>query len=218
MLLTAFNGMITILMAKFMMNDVPHYLFETSTMRELKVMHVDERGATGPQLHYIAILSSRLKISEPVVKGFGEAGRMIKELEAEEKYRKSKRLRSVNPKLSDVVITEIADNITAHIPDIRATAELSRLSESEAAIYGLEPGNWLWFNRLINQSGIPRVGTLLLDKVLEYCKVKNYSIVNQVSAYGDIKQKDLEAWYMRKGFVPVDKKQFGNTLLKWVPR
>ncbi len=82
------NSLVTLLLAKFMLNDVPHFLFEATTMRELKVTRVDERGATGPQLHYIAILTARLKIPEPVVKGFGEAGRMIRELEAEEKYRK----------------------------------------------------------------------------------------------------------------------------------
>ena len=40
---------------------------------------------------------------------------------------------------------------------------------------------------------------------------------NQVSAYGDITQHDLEDWYMRKGFTPVDFKKYGNTFLKWVP-
>ena len=102
----------------------------------------------------------------------------------------------------EVTITEIADNITAHIPDVRATAELTRLNNSEAISFGLEPNNWFWFNRLINQSGEPGIGTLLLDKVLEYCSVKNYSIVNQVNAYGDISQKELEDWYIRKGFTP----------------
>ena len=123
-----------------------------------------------------------------------------------------------NPELPEVVVTEIEGNVTAHISGVRATAELSRLSQSEAASFGLEPNNWLWFNRLINQSGIPHVGTLLLDKVLKYCRGKNYSIVNQVSAYGAISQKELEDWYIRKGFTPVDYKKYRNTLLKWVPR
>jgi len=117
-----------------------------------------------------------------------------------------------------VMVTEIGGNISAHIPNIRAVAELSRLSQEGAAFFSLEPDNWFWFNRLINQSGIPRIGTLLLDKVLEYCREKNYSIVNQVSAYGAIRQRDLENWYIHKGFTPVDYKKYGNTLLKWVPR
>jgi len=100
---------------------------------------------------------------------------------------------------------------------IRATAELTKLAQSEAAVFGLESDTWLWFNRLINQSGIPRVGTLLLDGVLKYCGEKNYSIVNQVNAYGTISQKELEDWYIRKGFTPVDYKKHGNALLKWVP-
>ena len=117
----------------------------------------------------------------------------------------------------EVVITEIVGNITAHIPDVRATAELSSLANHEATMFGLEPNKWLWFNRLINQSGIPRIGTLLLDEVLKYCKGKNYSILNQVNAYGDISQKELEDWYIRKGFTPVDYEKYGNMLLKWLP-
>lgn len=98
------NGMIGLMLARFMLNDVPHYLFEETTMRELKVTRVDERGATGPQLRYIAILSMRLKIPEPVVKGFGEAGRMIRELEAEEKYRKTKKLHPPKPVARVVIV------------------------------------------------------------------------------------------------------------------
>lgn len=120
--------------------------------------------------------------------------------------------------ISEPTVTEYMDNVTVHIPGVRATAELSKLGRSGAETFGLEPNEWLWFNRLINQSGIPRVGTLLLDKVLEYCEEKNYPIANQVSAYGDINQQELENWYIRKGFVPVDYKKYGNSFLKWVPR
>jgi len=119
--------------------------------------------------------------------------------------------------MSEVVITEIEGNITAHIPDVRATAELSSIGKAEVVMFGLEPNNWYWFNRLINQSGEPRIGTLLLDGVLKYCKERNYSILNQVNAYGDISQKELEDWYIRKGFTPVNHKKYGNMLLKWLP-
>ena len=119
----------------------------------------------------------------------------------------------------EVTIVEVGDSISAHIPDIRATAELSKLTQYEyETLYGLTSGTWFWFNRLINQSGIPNLGTLILDKVLEYCQGKNYSILNQVSAYGGLSQKDLEDWYIRKGFTPVDYKKYGNALLKWVQR
>lgn len=114
-------------------------------------------------------------------------------------------------------VSEIYDNITVSIPDVRALAELSVLAPSDVSLYDLDPDSWLWFNRLINQSGIPRVGTLLLDAVLNYCKEKNYSILNQVNAYGDISQKKLEDWYIRKGFTPVDYGKYGNALLKWIP-
>lgn len=119
--------------------------------------------------------------------------------------------------MPEVVITEIMGNITAHIPDVRATAELSSIANHEVIMFGLVPNNWFFFNRLINQSGIPHIGTLLLDEVLKYCSEKNYSILNQVNAYGDISQKELEDWYMRKGFTPVDYKKYGNALLKWLP-
>lgn len=118
----------------------------------------------------------------------------------------------------EVIITEIEGNITAHIPDVRAVAELSSLDKSEAIMFGLEPNIWYWFNRLINQSGIPRIGTLLLDEVLKYCKEKEYSILNQVNAYGDISQQELEDWYIRKGFAPVNYEKYGNALLKWLPK
>jgi len=83
-----FNGMIAIMLTKFMFNDVPHYLFEDTTMRELKVTRMDERDATSAQLRLIAIKSAKLKIPEPTVKKFGEAGLMIRELGREEEYRK----------------------------------------------------------------------------------------------------------------------------------
>jgi len=82
------SGMITLMLAKFMLNDVPHYLFDETTMHALKVTRVDERDATSAQLRLIAIKSAKLKIPEPVVKKFGEAGRLIRELEAEERHRK----------------------------------------------------------------------------------------------------------------------------------
>lgn len=128
-------------------------------------------------------------------------------------------LKTNNPNsIPEATVSEYMDNITVHISGIRATAELSKLGQYGAEAYGLEPNDWLWFNRLINQSGIPRIGTLLLDKVLEYCEEKNYPIVNQVNAYGDIGQQDLENWYISKGFVPVDYEKYGNAFLKWVPR
>ncbi len=117
----------------------------------------------------------------------------------------------------DVIVAEYGDNINMHIQGIRASASLSKLGESGAEEFGLEPDNWLWFNRLINQSGLPGIGTVLLDKVLEYCQEKGYSIANQVSAYGDLSQRNLEDWYIRKGFTPIDADKYGKAFLKWVP-
>lgn len=87
MIQTVANTMIYMLLARFMLNDIPHAagIFEP-------------RLPTSGQLSYIAILCSRLHITvqyEEQVKTFGEAGRMIRELQEEEKYRK--RLKSGNP-------------------------------------------------------------------------------------------------------------------------
>ncbi len=152
----------------------------------------------------------------------GEENRVLKALQLHEQYGKVVYpAEIIEPEDEredyDVIIFEYGGNITAHIKGIRATAELSELGQSGVETFGLGPGNWLWFNRLINQSDIPHMGTVLLDKVLEYCKDKNYSIANQVSAYGDISQHDLEDWYIRKGFTPVDYGKYGNAFLKWVP-
>lgn len=47
-----------------------------------------EMGPTPGQIRYIAQLSMRLGKPEPDVRSYAEAGRMIRELEAEDKYRK----------------------------------------------------------------------------------------------------------------------------------
>lgn len=46
---------------------------------------------TSAQLRLIAILSAQLKMGEPTVRTFGEAGRLIRGLYKEREYRKRKR-------------------------------------------------------------------------------------------------------------------------------
>ncbi len=78
-----FNGMLAILLAKFCLNDLPHAAGITGSGYD--------RPPTTGQLRYIAGLRQRLKMTityERQVVTFGEAGRMIRELEAEDKYRK----------------------------------------------------------------------------------------------------------------------------------
>jgi hypothetical protein len=51
----------------------------------------DQEPPTPAQLRYIALLCTKLKIREPLeelVKTRGEAGRLIRELQAEERFRK----------------------------------------------------------------------------------------------------------------------------------
>ena len=91
MIQTALNSMITLMLAKFVLNDVPH----ASGL----LANPDYEGrATHGQLRYIAVLCQQLKMTvvyEEQVKTFGEAGRMIRELKAEREYRK--RLKSGKP-------------------------------------------------------------------------------------------------------------------------
>jgi hypothetical protein len=118
---------------------------------------------------------------------------------------------------TDVSLHEYEGNITVHIKDKRAIAELSRISVNDLPDLNLPAGKWLWFNRLENATGEEGWGTKLLDKVLEYCQEKGYSILNQVSAYGKLSQKQLEDWYLSKGFKPLDYGRFKNGALIWKP-
>ncbi len=96
MIQNAFNGMIALLLAKFMLNDLPHAAGLTGTDYG--------RPATAGQLRYITVLCQQLKITvvyEEQVRTFGEAGRMIRELEAEREYRK--KLKSGNPNITTKV-------------------------------------------------------------------------------------------------------------------
>lgn len=58
------------------------------TYAENLISSVKTGPATPKQLRYIALLSSQLKMPEPRVTSFGEAGRMISELKAEKEHRK----------------------------------------------------------------------------------------------------------------------------------
>lgn len=89
------NTVIYMLLARFMLNDIPHAagLFNpTSSSPDY------ERKPTPGQLRYIAILCQQLKITvayEEKVASRGEAGRLIRELEEEKRYR-HKRKESLN--------------------------------------------------------------------------------------------------------------------------
>lgn len=61
---------------------------------------------TPGQLKYIAVLSAKLRIPEPKVGSYGEAGRMIRELEAENRHRARVK--------SDVLVREIYNALANH--------------------------------------------------------------------------------------------------------
>lgn len=117
----------------------------------------------------------------------------------------------------EIELFEIDNSIMARVPGELASADLSRIDPSLAIDFNLEPGEWFFFNRLINQSGKPGLGTKMLNKILTHCQKNRYSILNQVNAYGQIKQKNLEKWYMSKGFTPLNYKKYKNSALIWRP-
>lgn len=81
MIPTVLNGMVALMMAKLMLNDLPHAAGITKGP--------DYGGPPTPgQLRYIAIMSQQLGMPEPHVETFGEAGLMITELKAEKEYRR----------------------------------------------------------------------------------------------------------------------------------
>jgi len=76
--------MIAVMMTKFLLNDLPH----AGRLIGDKYIHM---SPTPGQLSYIASLCQQLKITTPYeerVKTFGEAGMLIRELEAERGHRK----------------------------------------------------------------------------------------------------------------------------------
>lgn len=75
--------MISLMFAKFILNDVPHAAGITG-----EPYGVDR--PTPAQIRYITSLCMRLKITEPLeekVQTKGEAGKLIRELEAEDRRR-----------------------------------------------------------------------------------------------------------------------------------
>lgn len=83
MINVVFNTMMTLLLARFAINDLPHAAGLLSNPNEVP--------PTARQLRYVAILCQQLEIREPIeehVRTGGEAGRLIRELEWEKKRRK----------------------------------------------------------------------------------------------------------------------------------
>jgi len=119
----------------------------------------------------------------------------------------------------EIIVVDHVEGITVRVQGKRAVAELTQLTSSPLTGQDahLPEGHWLWFNRLINQSGEPGLGGRLLDRLLEYCQEAGYSIFNTVNAYDHTKQHSLERWYMKKGFKPLNPEVFGNGVLIWQP-
>jgi hypothetical protein len=116
-----------------------------------------------------------------------------------------------------VVISETTDGISAYVPGQRASASLMFIGREDFGEVKLPPGQWLFWNRLINQSGIGGLGTLIFNEVVEYCKRRKYSILSEISPYGRMTKPKLIQLHMSKGFVYVNKREYGITLLMLTP-
>lgn len=104
---------------------------------------------------------------------------------------------------NDVILAEHQYGIIAYIPDTFAgVAELGFLTNGE--------GYTLYFNRLIVRPEYRGRGysTILVEKVLDHCRSKGYSILNHVNAYGELSQEVLEAFYTRHGFTKIAEATF----------
>ena len=84
MINVTFQAAMAVLIAKFMFNDLPHAAG--------LIGYLGQEPPTTGQIRYIAVLCQQLGMSAPYeeqVRSRGEAGRMIRELEAERESRKS---------------------------------------------------------------------------------------------------------------------------------
>ena len=74
-----------------------------------------------------------------------------------------------------------------------------------------------FFNRLVSKKPGNGGGTIVLKKMLAYIDEVGIPLLNYVSAYGNLSQTELEAYYKMYGFVQVNKK-FGDALLIYYPK
>ena len=102
------NTMLTIMMVQFLLNDVPHAVGLVGGSS-----HLD--NPTGRQIRYITQLSMQLGITTPLEERpetQGDAGRLIRELEAERDRRK--RIKSANPKAVGTCFPDAGRFVTKH--------------------------------------------------------------------------------------------------------
>ncbi len=102
------NGMMAVLLAKFLLNDVPHAVGLIGGSS-----HLD--NPTDRQTRYITQLSMQLGIRTPLEERpetQGDAGRLIRELEAERDRRK--RIKSANPKATGNCFPDAGRFVTKH--------------------------------------------------------------------------------------------------------
>jgi len=222
MINTAFNGMIAILIAKFMMNDLPHAagLLTNSSYKD---------PPTPGQLRYIAILCQQLRITTPYeeqVRTYGEAGRMIRELEAERAHRKKQKKGNptdfrIERTTTDQVLGDLEHTRCRITPDTsyEMLSALGILKEIIAYYYE-EPCVVVWddsslvgaavyettydrdkgiLNTLIKELASfthkPSVGRLLVEEVLRIGREENADIVS--ASYGP----GAMGFYEKLGFV-----------------
>lgn len=122
--------------------------------------------------------------------------------------------------MANITVQETQSGITAFVSGLRASADLSKIEVQDFDDFNLPEGDykWLYFNRLINDSGQAGLGLQILKAVLKFCDDNGLAILNEVSAYGRFTQSNLERYYINEGFKPVDIRSYGNKLLVYIPK
>ena len=97
--------------------------------------------------------------------------------------------------------------------------ETQSIAEASLLTEDFLPGTkgMYFFNRLKSNNPVKGGGTKVLRQLLEYSEQVGIPILNQVSAYGNLSQKDLIAFYKKHGFVSFSS-EFGDDLLVYYPK
>ena len=71
----------------------------------------------------------------------------------------------------------------------------------EATLTRVKEHVW-YFNRLFVHKELrgKEIGTALVEKVVNFCKTNNVSLINDINAYGDLDLKQLKQFYIKNGF------------------
>ena len=109
---------------------------------------------------------------------------------------------------------EIKDYISFRHNETRSIAEASLVDGEDFGI----TGKVYFFNRLLSGKPGQGGGTIVLKQLLEYIDKIGIPLLDQVNAYGNLSQKQLILYYKKFGFVPFNKKKYGDNVLIYYPK